>query len=55
MCKKPKCLMPLFSYLAKCAFYNLLTKPVLKKDYLGTTNLNFYMYLLVCYLGSEVL
>lgn len=53
--KKTKCLMPLFSCLAKSALHNLLTQPVLKKDYLGSTNLNFYIYLLVGYLGSEVL
>lgn len=52
---KTKCLMPLFSSVAKCAFHNLLTQPVLKKNYLESTNLNFYIYLLVCHLGSEIL
>lgn len=49
----PKCLMPLFSGLAKCAFRNLLTQAVLLKEYLGSTDLNFYIYLWVCYLRSE--
>lgn len=52
---KTKCLMPLFSCVAKCAFHNLLTQPVLKKDYLESTNWNFHVYLLVCHLGSKVL
>lgn len=52
---KTKCLMPLFSCVAKCAFHNLLTQLVLKKDYLESTNWNFHIYLLVCHLGSEVL
>lgn len=43
---KTKCLMPLFSCVAKCAFHNLLTQPVLKKGLSGKHQFEL-LYILV--------